>query len=107
MPEDESRILAAPPSNDAEPSDPAHRQERGGTVLPEERRVLERTDTLVCKLSNLHRTGHSLIIGCAPNADVAIQPWPGISRFHLAFTLDDNGFPIARDLGSSGGTVVI
>ena len=106
MPENESRFLAAPSSNSSEPSELADRHERGGTELPEERGVLEKTDALVCRLSDLHRTGDGLTMGCAPSADIPIQPWPGISKFHLALTLDDDGWPIARDLGSSGGTII-
>ena len=107
MPENESRFLAAVSSKRSEKaSEITDRHERGGTVLPEERGALEDTNALVCRFSDLHRTGDGLVIGCASDADIAIQPWPGISRFHLALTFDDDGWPIARDLGSSGGTVI-
>ena len=105
MPENGLRFRGAKASSTGlEPS--ADRQERGETVLPEERGALEKTDALVCRLSDPHRTGTGLVLGCDPNADIVIQPWPGISRSHLALTFDEKGWPIARDLGSSGGTIV-
>ena len=106
MLENESRFLAAPASNRSETTDIASRHDRGGTVLPEERGILGKTNALVCRLSDLHRTGDGLIMGCAPSADILTQQWPGISRIHLTLTFDDDGWPVARDLGSSAGTIV-
>ena len=49
----------------------------------------------------------SVVGGCAGNVNLTFQDIPGVSKFHLAFTFDDKtNMPIARDLGSTGGTKV-
>lgn len=107
MPQNDSRFLAARRSDALKPRDIPRRQERGGTELPEERGPLEKTDCLVVRFSHGARTRVGVVCGCAPNVDLAFQNLPGISKFHLAFTFDDQNRPIARDLGSTGGTKVI
>ncbi|KAK3336820.1 kinase-like domain-containing protein [Cercophora scortea] len=81
-------------------------RERGGTELPDEYGLLENTDCLVLRFSHGSRTSIGVVGGCAENAELAIQDIPGVSKFHLAFTFDDRNMPIARDLGSKGGTKV-
>ncbi|KAL8725456.1 MAG: hypothetical protein Q9166_007350 [cf. Caloplaca sp. 2 TL-2023] len=104
--ENKSRFLAARRSDAPKPRDIPHRQERAGTELPEERGLLEKTDCLVVTFSHGARTRVGVVCGCAPNVDLVFQDLPGISKFHLAFTFNDQNRPIARDLGSTGGTKV-
>lgn len=105
MPENKSRFVQAR-QNTAKPhSIPRH--EREGTELPEEYGLLENTDCLVVRFSHGARTNIGVVGGCAGNADLTFQDIPGVSKFHLAFTFEDKtNMPIARDLGSTGGTKV-
>lgn len=110
--ENMSRFLAArpsesPPLDTLKPYNTPPRQERAGTELPEEHEVLEKTDCLVVRFSDGSRTRHGVVCGRAANVDLRLQHLPGISKVHLTFTFDDDNWPIARDLGSSGGTKVI
>lgn len=60
------------------------------------------------RFSHGARTSVGVVGGCAESADLTFQNIPGVSKFHLAFTFDDKtNIPIARDLGSKGGTKVI
>ena len=106
MPENKSRFLAARRSDALKPHEIPRRQERGGTELPVERGLVENTDCLVVRFSHSARTRVGVVCGHALNANLVFQNIPGISKFHFAFTFDDQYRPIVRDLGSTGGTKV-
>lgn len=106
MPQNKSRFLAARRSDALKPQDIPCRQERCGTELAVERGLLESTDCLMVRFSHGARSHVGVVGGHALNADLALQNIPGISKFHLAFTFDDQYRLIVRDLGSTGGTKV-
>lgn len=102
--ENKSRVVVA--RHDEPKQSDIDRQERGGTEIPEERGLLENTDCLVLRFSHGARTHLGVVVGCAAASDLIFQGIAGISKFHLAFTFDDQNIPIAKDLGSTGGTKV-
>lgn len=104
MPENKLRFVAARHNLPKHCS--IRQQEREGTELPVEYGLLENTNCLVVRFSHGARTRVGVVAGCAANTDLTFQNIPGISKFHLAFTFDDMNIPIARDLGSTGGTMV-
>ena len=103
MTRNQARFLPARSSDAQKPCDIPSRQERGGTELPVERKILENVNALVLLSSHGARTKVGLVVGHGATADLAVQKIPGISAFHLAFTFDDQYRLIARDLGSTGG----
>ena len=82
------------------------REERGGTELPVEYGFFKNTACLVFLFSHCARTSVGIVGGCAVNADLVLQDLPGVSRYHFSITFDEQSRPIARDLGSTGGTKV-
>ncbi|KAL5120487.1 hypothetical protein ACEQ8H_001505 [Pleosporales sp. CAS-2024a] len=106
MNQNKSRLLPARNSYASELPDNPRRQERGNTELPEERGLPENTDCIVLRWSHRARTRLGIVGGRAENVDLSFPDIPGVSAFHLAFTFDDQNRPIARDLGSRGGTKV-
>ncbi|EJT79579.1 hypothetical protein GGTG_04664 [Gaeumannomyces tritici R3-111a-1] len=110
MPENKSRVVEARHNNNmAKPhsSIVTPRHEREGTELPEEYGLLENTDCLVLRFSHGARTSIGVVGGRAGHVDLVFQNIPGRqARSHLAFTLDETNMPIARNLGSTGGTKV-
>lgn len=103
MLQNKSRFVAA--RHDV-PKQRIPREERGGTELPVEYGLLKNTDCLAVRFSHGARTSVGVVGGCAANVDLSIQDIPGISKYHFAITFDDQNRPIARDLGSRGGTKV-
>ena len=104
MPQNKSRFVAA--HHNSSKQRHTFRQERGGTELSAEYELLKNIDCLVARFSHGARTYVGIVCGCAANTDLTLQDIPGISKFHLAITFDDQNLPIARDLGSTGGTKV-
>ena len=109
MPQNERRFVPPRPrrSNALEPGGAPSRQDRESTEQPEEHGGLEDSPCIVLRFSYGARCRLGIVTGCAANVDLALQKVPGISRFHLAFTFDDQNRPIARDLGSLCGTRVV
>lgn len=106
MPENKSRVVEAR-HNIAKPRSIVPRHEREGTELPEEYGLLENTDCLMLRFSHGARSSVGVVGGCAGHVDLVFPNIPGVSKIHLAFTFDDKtNMPIARDLGSTGGTKV-
>ncbi|KAI1121074.1 kinase-like domain-containing protein [Nemania abortiva] len=77
-------------------------------LLPNQRPHFGISKGLVLRFSDGARTHHGVVCGSDPNADLHFVSSDGIvSKYHLAFTFDDQNRPIARDLGSRGGTKVV
>lgn len=70
-------------------------------------KVINRTasDCLAIRFTDA-RTCYGVVCGTALNADLTLTQINSISVHHIAFTFDDRNRPIARDLGSTGGTVI-
>ncbi|KAL8927683.1 MAG: hypothetical protein Q9172_001243 [Xanthocarpia lactea] len=104
MPENKSRLIAA--RHDSPKQRDIPREERAGTELPAEYGLFENTNCLVFLFSHGARTSVGVVSGCAVNVDFPILHILGVSKYHFAITFDEQNRPIARDLGSTGGTKV-
>jgi hypothetical protein len=71
------------------------------------RSILTENDCLAIRFRPDTKTSAGVLIGTNPECDIVVPSrYPGISGRHLAFTFDENGMPIVRDLRSSFGTSV-
>ncbi len=104
LPANKSRFVAA--RHDSPKQRDIPREERAGTELPAEYGLFENTDCLVFLFSHGARTSVGVVSGCAVNVDFPLQDILGVSKYHFAITFDEQNRPIARDLGSTGGTKV-
>ncbi|KAI6443584.1 hypothetical protein MCOR15_011186 [Pyricularia oryzae] len=104
LPENKSRFVpaAASSSNNVHRS----RQDRDATEEPEERGRFNGDPCIVLRFSQGARSRLGVVTGRAPDVDFVLPKLPGVSRFHLSFTFDDQNRPIVRDLGSLWGTKV-
>jgi hypothetical protein len=67
---------------------------------------VENTDSIVLRFSDGTKHAQGIVAGRAPNSDIFIDA-KGVSTMHLAFTFDDHGRPMVKDLESSWGTKVV